>query len=474
MTNKPKIIVLDDDPTGSQTVHSCLLLTRWDVDTLRLGLQDDSPIFFVLTNTRSLPPEKAASITKEVCQNLKQAMSGVGKDEEGQEDTVTRGHGDAGNFSSSLQAAKKGEVLIVSRSDSTLRGHYPVETDVIAQELGPFDAHFLIPAFFEGGRITRDSIHYLIIDGVPTPVHETEFARDSVFSYHYSYLPKYVEEKTQGRITADSVERFLLSDIRAGSLERLLQLTHNQCAVVDGETQADLNRFAQDVLAAASQGKRFLFRSAASILTALAALPPQPIAAENMSQYVRGGKPGAVIVGSHVKKTTQQLEVLLQQEGTKGVEVNVTRLVDDVANESDTLLAEVLDDVRTAHNAGKTPVIYTSRQELTFKDVKTRLQFGLKVSGLLMDILRGLPSDIGFLISKGGITSNDALSTGLALTSARLLGQILAGCSMVITPSDHPQFPNLPVVLFPGNVGDADALAIIYKRLSRQIQGEDS
>ncbi|MHC0063175.1 four-carbon acid sugar kinase family protein [Nostoc sp. UIC 10890] len=439
MSNKPKIIVLDDDPTGSQTVHSCLLLMHWDVDTLRSGLQDDSPIFFVLTNTRSLTPESAASVTKEVCQNLKIALNAEGID----------------------------DFLIVSRSDSTLRGHYPIETDAIAQELGPFDAHFLVPAFFEGGRITRDSVHYLIIGGVPTPVHETEFAHDSVFSYHHSYLPKYVEEKTQGRISAEAVERFLLADIRAGSLERLLQFNGNQCAVVDGETQDDLNRFAADILAAASQGKRFLFRSAASILTALAALPPQPIAAEKMAQYVRQGKPGVVIVGSHVKKTTQQLEALLQVEGTVGIEVNVARLLDD-ANQSTALLTEIQESTRAAHNAGKTPVVYTSRQELSFKDVETRLEFGEKVSALLMDIVRGLPSDIGFLISKGGITSNDVLSTGLALTSARLLGQILAGCSMVLTPSDHPQFPNLPVVLFPGNVGDADALGTIYQRLTKQ------
>ncbi|MBD0261960.1 MAG: four-carbon acid sugar kinase family protein [Tolypothrix sp. Co-bin9] len=438
MSKNPKIIVLDDDPTGSQTVHSCLLLMRWDVETLRAGLQDDSPIFFVLSNTRSLPPESAASVTKEVCSNLKLA----------------------------LKAEKVNDFLIVSRSDSTLRGHYPIETDVIAAELGPFDAHFLVPAFFEGGRITRDSIHYLIIDGVPTPVHETEFARDSVFGYHHSYLPKYVEEKTQGRIKADAVERFLLADIRAGSLEKLMKLSGNQCAVVDGETQADLNRFAEDVLSAASQGKRFLFRSAASILTALAALPPQAIAAENMASYVRSGKPGAVIVGSHVKKTTEQLEKLLQTDGTVGIEVNVERLLDE-SNQSPTLLTEILESTQTAHNAGKTPVVYTSRQELSFKDVKTRLDFGEKVSGLLMDIVRGLPSDIGFLISKGGITSNDVLSNGLALTSARLLGQILAGCSMVITPSDHPQFPNLPVVLFPGNVGDADALATVYRRLTK-------
>ena len=447
MATKPKIIVLDDDPTGSQTVHSCLLLTRWDVDTLRLGLQDESPIFFVLTNTRSLTPDQAAAVTQEVTRNLKLA----------------------------LKAEKISDFLIVSRSDSTLRGHYPIETDVIAAELGPFDAHFLIPAFFEGGRVTRDSIHYLIVDGVPTPVHETEFARDAVFGYTYSFLPDYVAEKTKGRIPALSVERFLLSDIRSGTdvadnattLERLMQLSNNQCVAVDAETPADLNRFAKDVLTAASQGKRFLFRSAASLLTALAELPPQPVPAEEMSQYVRHGKPGVVVVGSHVQKTTQQLQQLLPEPGIVGIEVDVTRLLGDALAQPDMLLAQTLEKVHAVHAEGKTPVIYTSREELTFADVQTRLQFGADVSALLMDIVRELPSDIGFLISKGGITSNDVLSKGLALTSARLLGQVLAGCSIVRTPSNHPQFPNLPVVLFPGNVGDADGLVTVYRRLSK-------
>lgn len=439
MTTNPKIIVLDDDPTGSQTVHSCLLLMRWDVETLQLGLRDDSPIFFVLTNTRALTPEQAADVTREVCHNLKIALDAEGI----------------------------ADFLVVSRSDSTLRGHYPVETDVIAEEVGPFDAHFLVPAFFEGGRVTRESIHYLIIDGVPTPVHETEFARDSVFGYHYSYLPDYVEEKTKGRIKAESVERFLLEDIRKGCLERLQNLTSNQCCVVDGETQADLDNFAADILTAAAQGKRFLFRSAASILTSLASLQPQPVAAADMAQYVRQGKPGAVIVGSHVKKTTQQLEQLLQMPGVVGVEVDVSHLLDESPTQRDELLSSMCDCIQAIHSTGKTPVVYTSRQELAFKDVQTRLEFGVAVSALLMDIVRGLPTDIGFLISKGGITSNDVLSTGLALRSARLLGQIIPGCSVVRTPIDHPQFPNLPVVLFPGNVGDAHALATTYQRLSQ-------
>lgn len=447
MATPPKIIVLDDDPTGSQTVHSCLLLTQWDVDTLRLGLRDESPIFFVLTNTRSLPPKQAAAVTREVCHNLKPALA----------------------------AENIEDFLIVSRSDSTLRGHYPIETDVIAEELGPFDAHFLVPAFFEGGRVTRDSIHYLIIDGVPTPVHETEFARDSVFGYTHSYLPDYVEEKTKGRIPAKEVERFLLGDIRSGTdvtgistLERLMSLTGNKCVAVDAENQEDLNSFAKDILTAASEGKRFLFRSAASLLTALAGLPPQPVPAEEMSQYVRNGKPGAIIVGSHVNKTTQQLEQLLQAPGIVGVEVDVAQLLNDSLEQPGNLLNSTLEKVHAAHNDGKTPVVYTSRKELVFADMQTRLQFGADVSALLMDIVRGLPADIGFLISKGGITSNDVLSQGLALTSAGLLGQILAGCSIVRTSAEHPQFPNLPVVLFPGNVGDAKALATVYLRLVRK------
>ena len=438
---QPKIIVLDDDPTGSQTVHSCLLLMHWDVDTLRQGLRDESPIFFVLTNTRALSPAAAEAVTREVCQNLKQAIA--------------------------LEGVQ--EFLVVSRSDSTLRGHYPIETDVMAEELGPFDAHFLVPAFFEGGRITRDSRHYLMVNGEPVPVHETEFAKDSVFGYSTSYLPAYVAEKTDGGIVAQDVERFTLGDVRSGCLDRLMALKGNRCGVVDGEVQADLDRFAQDVLTAAAQGKRFLFRSAASILTALAALPPQPIDADHMASYVRDGKPGAIIVGSHVKKTTEQLQYLLKAPGVVGLEVDVAKLRDGDEDAREILLFNLIKQINAAHQNGQVPVVYTSRQELTFDTVQARLDFGIEVSHLLMDVIRKLPLDIGFLISKGGITSNDTLSTGLSLTTARLLGQILPGVSVVRTPADHPQFPNLPVVLFPGNVGDATALATAYQRLMGQV-----
>jgi uncharacterized protein YgbK (DUF1537 family) len=438
MIVESKIIVIDDDPTGSQTVHGCLLLTRWDVDTLLQGLTDASPLFFVLSNTRGMDAASAAQVTREICVNLRAALD---------------------------RMAAKGQAIqpiLVSRSDSTLRGHYPVETDVIAETLGPFDAHFLAPAFFEGGRVTRDSVHYLIVDGRPVPVHETEFARDSVFGYHHSYLPDYVEEKTAGRIKAGEVERFLLSDVRGDSLPRLLALEHNTCCVVDAESQADLDHFAAQMKEAASQGKRYLFRSGASLLTALAGLGPQPVAAEDMAAFVRGGRPGAVIVGSHVKKTTMQLNELLKQPGIAPLEIDVGQLPEG----RERIVQEAVQAAASLHEQGLTPVVYTSRVERQFADQQQRLAFGVQVSGTLMDIVRQLPETLGFLISKGGITSNDVLSNGLALKASRVAGQILPGCSVVKCPDDHPRHPGLPVVIFPGNVGDEAALVTAYQRLS--------
>lgn len=432
-----KIIVLDDDPTGSQTVHSCMLLTRWDVATLYNAMLDASPLFFILTNTRGMNATRAAEITREVCKNIQIALDDL-KNEE-----------------------RAINPIMVSRSDSTLRGHYPVETDVIAEELGPFDAHFLVPAFFEGGRITRDSIHYLLVDGKEVPVNETEFARDSVFGYKHSYLPDYVEEKTQGRINAGQVERFLLDEVRGNSLNHLLSLKNNTCCVVDAITQEDLNHFAEQLKEATIQGKRFLFRSGASILTSLANLPPQPVAADAMYQYVRNKKAGAIIVGSHVQKTTQQLEKLLQQTDIKSIEVNVER----ISTDRTALFQDIIEQANLAHAENNTFVIYTSRSEKTFSDQQARLKFGETVSAFLMDIVANLPATLGFLISKGGITSNDVLSHGLALRTSRVVGQILPGCSVVRCPHDHPRFPDMPVVIFPGNVGNSDALATAYKRL---------
>lgn len=444
--SQTKIIAIDDDPTGSQTVHSCQLLTRWDVATLVDAFQDDSPLFFVLSNTRGVDAVRAAEITREICVNLNVALE---------------------------QLKILGidiNPIVVSRSDSTLRGHYPVETDIIAEELGPFDAHFMIPAFFEAGRFTRESTHYLMVDGEAVPVNETEFSRDSVFAYSTAYLPDYVEEKTGGRIKAPQVERFLLDDVRGDCRDRLRNLSGNTCCVVDCETQEDLDSFAAQLQEVAAEGKRFLFRSAASLLTALADLPPQPIRPENMHFYVRDDLPGIILAGSHVAKTSSQLSCLMEQSDAIPLEVDVEHLnINDIQKRDGVAkdyLGDIVQRIDEAHAGGKNIVIYTSRTELQFPTQSERLAFGEYLSGFLMKIVQNLPKTIGFLISKGGITSNDVLSTGLGLKQSRVLGQILTGCSMVRCPEDHPRYPDLPVVIFPGNVGDESALAQAYQILT--------
>ncbi len=432
-----KIVVLDDDPTGSQTVHSCVLLTRWDTAALKAALSAPGPLFFVLTNTRGMGAGEAADTVRVVCRNLRAALAELSR--EGVEIRP----------------------IFVSRSDSTLRGHYPVETDVMAEELGPFDAHFLIPAFFEGGRVTRDGRHYVLVDGVPVPAHETEFARDTVFGYRHSDLREYVAEKTAGRIAASDVQLFSLADVRAGCGARLLALANNSCCVVDAVEQGDLDRFARDLHEAVEAGRRFLFRSAASLLTSLANLPAQPVPPEAMSDYAQGPV-GVVLVGSHVRKTTEQLAMLLREPTLAAIEIDVDRAQDAHDAARDDILAQIT----SAHAAGKTAVLFTSRSERQFADSGQRLRFGAAVSAFLMRIVQALPKTTGFLISKGGITSNDVLSTGLMLATCEVVGQILPGCSVVCCPPTHPRHPRMPVVIFPGNVGDAQALGTVYRRMT--------
>jgi len=328
----------------------------------------------------------------------------------------------------------------------------------------------MVPAFFEAGRFTRDSVHYLIVDGKPVPVHETEFARDSVFGYSTAYLPDYIEEKTRGRIKASQVERFLLCDVRGDSRERLRHLSGNVCCVVDCETQADLNHFADQLQEVAREGKRFLFRSAASLLTALAKLPPQPVKPQDMAYYVRDQKPGVILIGSHVAKTSAQLSYLLKHTDVVSLPIEVEKLnVTDTAESAkntEVLADKIISHVGMIHAEGRTVAMFTSRSELQFPTQAERLAFGERISAFLMGLVHQLPEDIGFVISKGGITSNDVLSTGLALKQSRVVGQILTGCSVVRCPPDHARYPDLPVVIFPGNVGDETALAQAYTILT--------
>ncbi len=442
-----KIIVLDDDPTGSQTVHGCPLLLRWDHATLLEGLRHPSPLLFLLANTRALDPEQARRRVCEICRALAPAL-----DEARRRNWI-------------------GAWQLVSRGDSTLRGHYPLEVDVLAAELGPFDATLLAPAFLEGGRSTRDAVHRLH----GQPVHETPFARDGLFGYRHSDLRAWVEEKSRGRIAAEAVEHLSVRELEGAPevlWERLAALSGNATVAADAERPEHLEALAAAIraLSSAQPPRRFLIQSAAGLVGALAALPPQPLEAAGLAALRRRDVhgqvlPGLVLVGSHVPLADAQLERLLADPGCCGLELPVDRLLRVLEGPLpdrllDSLEAEWLAQLQALLASGRTPVLFTSRGERTCRHPAERRALGLALAGLMARLAAALAPQLGYLISKGGITTHTLLADGLALASVQLQGQLLPGLSLVLAGLDA-----LPVLTFPGNLGEAGSLHEAWRRM---------
>ena len=449
MAERRKVIVLDDDPTGSQTVHSAPLLLRWDLDSLRRGLRHPSPLLFVLANTRALEPEAARERVREICRGLRQVLA-------------------------ELEAAGELERwLVVSRGDSTLRGHFPLEVEAIQAELGPFDATLLAPAFLPGGRTTRGGVHYL--NG--QPVHTSEFARDRLFGFSSSFLPEWVAEKTRGAIPATAVERLDLAELDgpAAALQaRVDSFSAQRLVAVDAERPEQLAALGEAVW---RSERRLLFQSAASLINGLVPLPPQPLDPAGLAALRRCGPSGErlpvlVVVGSHVPLADQQLEQLLQEPACEGVEIPVAKLARVLDGPAAPELMRSLErgwleQLQAALDQGRTPVLFSSRGELVCASVEERRRFGLELAALMARLAAALALQLGLIISKGGITTHTLLADGLSLDWVELQGQLLPGLSLVLTPADAT-VPGLPVITFPGNLGDASGLRQAW-RLMEQV-----
>ena len=449
MAERRKVIVLDDDPTGSQTVHSAPLLLRWDPESLRRGLRHSSPLLFVLANTRALEPEAARERVCEICRGLRLVIA-------------------------ELEAAGELERwLVVSRGDSTLRGHFPLEVEAIQAELGPFDATLLAPAFLPGGRTTRGGVHFLH----GQPVHTTDFARDRLFGFSSSFLPEWVAEKTRGAIPAAAVERMDLAELDgpAAALQaRVDSFSAQRLVAVDAEQPEQLAALGQAVW---RSERRLLFQSAASLINGLVPLPPQPLDPAGLAALRRCGPSGKglpvlVVVGSHVPLADQQLEQLLKDPACEGVEISVTKLARVLEGPAApelirSLERSWLEQLQIALDQGRTPVLFSSRGELVCASAQERRRFGLELAALMARLTSALAPQLGLIISKGGITTHTLLADGLGLDWVELQGQLLPGLSVVLTPVDAT-VPGLPVMTFPGNLGDASGLHQAW-RLMEQV-----
>ena len=422
-------VVLDDDPTGTQAVRDLFVLTEWDVD--RIARHLDDPALFLSTNSRSLEEAEAVQVTRDAVRAVLDATARAGR-----------------------------PVSLVSRSDSTLRGHFPAETLALAEAMGAPDARvLLVPFFGEGGRLTVDDVHLLDRDGVRTPVAETEFARDATFGYRSSNLRDWVTEKyaAGGHLVPD-IESLAIGTVRAGPdavAEALAALRAGGVAVANAETDADIEAIALGALRAEEAGLPLVVRAAASFVRARAGQPSaRPLAPEELD--VHG--PGLIVVGSHVPVSTAQLDLLRSTD----TELAVQGLpIDDIRADGASVVGRAAAGADEALAAGRTAVIATER---TRRDIG--LAGGQAVSRTLVAIVRALAQRPAWVVAKGGITGHDIARHGLGMAEARIAGPLLPGVPVWIG-TEGSRWPGVPLVVFPGNVGGREALAEVHRRLSR-------
>jgi uncharacterized protein YgbK (DUF1537 family) len=453
-----RLVVLDDDPTGTQTISDLPVLTSWSVADLQWALQQPTTGFFVLTNTRSLSEADAAERNRQVVDALHQAA-----------------------------AAEQVSYVLASRSDSTLRGYYPLETDVLSEELAArgtvVDGVVICPAYVEPGRLTIDSLHWTRTPDGMIPVAQSEFAKDASFGYRSSDLRDWVEEKTAGRFPRDEVATITLTDIRVGGPDRvgeiLAGLRNGQPVVVDTVEDADQQVVVLALLRAEAAGKNFIYRIGPSFVrarTGQRATPP--VDAQRLRKIFSAQsadpdetrpatKHGLIAVGSHVGLTTRQLDRLRARGKIIELELDVQTLLDDSARDRhvNDVAAQAATVLRN-NDADSDIVIRTSRTLVTGSDATSSLVIARTVSGALVSTVREIVSQIrpSFVLAKGGITSSDTATEGLGIRRAWCRGTMLPGIISLWEPVTGLA-QGIPYIVFAGNVGDDGALAAVVDTL---------
>jgi uncharacterized protein YgbK (DUF1537 family) len=431
-----KLVVVDDDPTGTQTVHGIRVYMDWSIETMTQALARDDSVFYISTNSRALPPPEMRELSLEVGRNLRAAGEG-----------------------------KNIRLLIASRSDSTLRGHYPGEVDALIEGLGAAaDGVILAPALFEAGRYTIDDIHWVDQSGELVMAGDTEFAKDPAFGYTKSDLKEWVEEKTDGRRQAREVLSLSLETLREkgpeGALEILMGARNGVPIVLNAACYEDIETAVLAITAAEKKGKRFAYRCAACFVKVRGGFQDRPlITAEELKL---SGGPGLVVVGSYVGKTSRQLDGLLESGRAEALELRVDRLAE--GNDSGRReVRRVADLADAALKSGKTAAVYTSRN-VRAAEGKAFLDFGNRVMMALCDVVKTVRTRPAFVVAKGGITSVEIARTGLGVKEAYVPGQITKGVPLwELGP--ETKWPGISYVVFPGNVGDDDTLKNVVEAL---------
>ncbi|MDQ0200640.1 uncharacterized protein YgbK (DUF1537 family) [Neobacillus ginsengisoli] len=442
-----KIIVLDDDPTGVQTVHDISVFTDWSVESIEQGFKEEQSMFFILTNSRGFTAEETEKAHREIAGNILTVASKLNR-----------------------------EFMIISRGDSTLRGHYPLETNVLKETIESaserkIDGEVILPFFKEGGRLTINNIHFVQYGQELVPAGETEFAKDRTFGYSKSHLGKWIEEKSNGEYLAEKTLYLSLKQLRSLDFEKiteqLLNINDFNKVVVNAVDEVDVKVFTIALVRAINAGKNFIFRSAAALPKVIGGVSDKSLLTREELVGEETGNGGLIIIGSHVKKTTEQLEELKTLTDIEFIEFNSHLVLepDQFQKEID----RVIDTTETLIREGKTVAVYTRRERLDLEEDKKEeeLKLSVAISDAVTNIVTRLQVRPNFLIAKGGITSSDVGTKGLKAKRAKVEGQIRPGIPVWRTGKES-KYPGMAYVIFPGNVGTKTDLKEVVELLNKK------
>ena len=435
--NNKKIVVLEDDPTGVQTVHDIYVYTNWEKESIRQGFEEENHLFYVLTNSRGFTAGQTAKAHREIAAVVDEVAKECGK-----------------------------EYIFISRSDSTLRGHYPLETEILKENYEnntgkTIDGEIICPFFKEGGRFTIGNVHYVKYGEELVPADETEFAKDKTFGYSTAVMPEYVEEKTEGAYKASDVTCISLEDIHNTDFdkieEQLMAVKDFNKIIVNAIDYADVKVFCTALYRAMAKGKVFMFRTAAAIVKVMGGVSSQPLLTREQMVVKETENGGIIVVGSHTDKTTKQVECLKELADIEFIELDATLVKDDEAFEDE--VKRCLEKEEECIKAGRTVCCYTTRALITADtgDREDELRLSVKISDAVQSLVGRLKITPSFVIAKGGITSSDVGTKALAVRKANVLGQIRPGIPVWQTGGES-KFPMTPYVIFPGNVGEITTL----------------
>ncbi len=440
--NKKLFVVIDDDPTGGQTAHGLTVYMSWSEEIILDAFRKTDRMFYIMTNSRSMPKEETARVHEEIMHGLNYAAGLTGR-----------------------------EFEVISRSDSTLRGHYPLETDIIGRHInGGVKKELIIPFFQEGNRYTINDIHCLYEEGAMIPAGESEFSKDKTFGYKNSDLKLWIEEKTQGKYPAgeaDSVSLEMLRTLDFKGIGRILTKDSGQKIIVNSTCYMDLMVFAVCYYEALGKGISFVARTASAWPKVVGDIPDIPyIRAEDIVD-LKCGYGGLVIVGSHVRKTSEQLEMLRYSHiPLEFIEFNQHLAVE--AGKLENEVKRVSSLANTLMKEGKTVVVYTKRERIDFNSGSKEEELNItnRIADAVTGIAEGIEMKPRFVIVKGGITSSDVAVKAFRTKKAEIIGQAAAGVP-VWKLGTESKYPGMAYVVFPGNVGTKDTLKEVVEELAR-------